>query len=75
VRKFPVDQAGSVSSGHAGEALEQSAFLLLIAPLDNLLSGIHFGDGDLDARTAGRLVAQQAWAKAQTYFNGTAQED
>ncbi len=37
--------------------------------------GIHFEQADLDARVAGRLVAQQAWAKAQTYFNGTAQED
>ena len=32
--------------------------------------GIHFEQGDLDARSAGRRVARQAWAKAQSYING-----
>jgi hypothetical protein len=31
--------------------------------------GIHFEQGDLDGRATGRLVAQQAWAKALSYFN------
>jgi hypothetical protein len=34
--------------------------------------GIHFPDGDLHGRTLGASVGQNAWAKAQTYFNGTA---
>jgi hypothetical protein len=34
--------------------------------------GIHFAQGDLDARVGGRLVARRAWAKALTYFDGTA---
>jgi hypothetical protein len=34
--------------------------------------GIHFVEGDLRARRAGRLVGKQAWRKALTYFNGTA---
>jgi hypothetical protein len=45
------------------------------AGLSRRYGGIHFEQGDLDARAAGRLVAQQAWAKAQTYFSGTTQED
>ena len=32
--------------------------------------GIHFEQGDLDARSAGRRVARQAWAKAQSYISG-----
>jgi hypothetical protein len=32
--------------------------------------GIHFEKADLDGRSAGRLVAQQAWAKATSYFKG-----
>jgi hypothetical protein len=31
--------------------------------------GIHFEQGDLDGRRGGRLVAQLAWAKAQSYFH------
>ena len=34
--------------------------------------GIHFEDGDNHAREAGAAVGKQAWAKARTYFNGTA---
>jgi hypothetical protein len=34
--------------------------------------GIHFEDGDNHAREAGAKVGKQAWAKALTYFNGTA---
>ena len=45
------------------------------AGISRRYGGIHFEQGDLDARAAGRLVAQQAWAKAQTYFNGTTQDD
>ena len=34
--------------------------------------GIHFQQGDLDARATGRAAAAVAWAKAQTYFKGNA---
>jgi hypothetical protein len=33
--------------------------------------GIHFEQGDLDARATGREAAGIAWAKALTYFKGT----
>jgi len=35
-------------------------------------SGIQFARGDLAGRKLGRLVADRAWEKAQSYFNGTA---
>jgi hypothetical protein len=34
--------------------------------------GIHFNDGDFEARQAGELVGLQDWSKAKTYFNGKA---
>jgi hypothetical protein len=34
--------------------------------------GIHFPDADLNGRDLGASVGQNAWAKAQTYFTGTA---
>jgi hypothetical protein len=34
--------------------------------------GIHFNDGDYEARQAGEGVGLQAWSKAKTYFNGKA---
>jgi hypothetical protein len=34
--------------------------------------GIHFPDADHHGRNLGASVGQNAWAKAQTYFNGTA---
>jgi len=34
--------------------------------------GIHFDDGDFEARKAGQDVGLQAWSKARTYFNGKA---
>jgi hypothetical protein len=34
--------------------------------------GIHFLDGDFQGRALGTSVGQNAWTKAQTYFNGTA---
>jgi hypothetical protein len=42
------------------------------AAISRRYGGIHFQQGDLDARATGRLVARQAWAKALTYFDGTA---
>jgi hypothetical protein len=42
------------------------------AGISRRYGGIHFEQGDLDARATGRLAARAAWAKAQTYFNGTA---
>jgi hypothetical protein len=34
--------------------------------------GIHFNDGDFEARQAGEDVGLQVWAKAKTYFSGKA---
>jgi hypothetical protein len=34
--------------------------------------GIHFNDGDYEARQAGEDVGLTVWAKAKTYFNGKA---
>ena len=34
--------------------------------------GIHFDDGDYEARQAGELVGQSVWSKAKSYFNGKA---
>jgi hypothetical protein len=34
--------------------------------------GIHFEQGDLDARAIGRAAARHCWATALTYFDGTA---
>jgi hypothetical protein len=34
--------------------------------------GIHFLDGDYNGRTLGTSIGQNAWTKAQTYFDGTA---
>ena len=33
--------------------------------------GIHFAGADMAERKLGGLVADRAWAKAQTYFDGT----
>ncbi len=35
------------------------------------IGGIHFNQGDQDGRALGRQVATVAWAKAQSYINGT----
>lgn len=40
------------------------------AGLSRRFGGIHFKEGDLDARHAGRLVAIRVWKKAQTYIDG-----
>ena len=42
------------------------------AGLSRQYGGVHFEHGDKDAREAGSRVGKNAWAKAQTYFNGTA---
>ena len=42
------------------------------AGVSRRLGGIHFPDADHHGRTLGASVGQQAWEKAQTYFNGTA---
>jgi hypothetical protein len=38
------------------------------AGLSRRYGGIHFEQGDLDARAAGRAVARQAWALARDFF-------
>jgi len=40
------------------------------AGLSRRYGGIHFEQGDLDARATGRLAGRRAWARAQMYFNG-----
>jgi hypothetical protein len=42
------------------------------AGMSRRYDGIHFEQGDLNGRTLGAQVGSQAWAKAQTYFNGSA---
>ena len=42
------------------------------AGLSRCYGGTHFEQGDLDARAAVQLVAEQAWTKAKSYFNGRA---
>jgi hypothetical protein len=34
--------------------------------------GIHFNDGDFEARQAGEDVGLQVWGKARSYLNGKA---
>jgi hypothetical protein len=42
------------------------------AGISRRYGGIHFEQGDLDSRVLGRQVGALVWAKAMTYFNGTA---
>jgi hypothetical protein len=42
------------------------------AGLSRQYGGVHFEHGDKDAGEAGSRVGKNAWAKALTYFNGTA---
>jgi len=41
------------------------------AGISRRYGGIHFEQGDLDGRRAGRMAAQMAWDKAQSYFDGS----
>ena len=40
------------------------------AGLSRRYGGIHFEQGDLDARATGRLAARKAWEKAREYWEG-----
>ena len=40
------------------------------AGLSRLYGGIHFPDDNTSAQAVGRLIGEQAWAKAQSCFNG-----
>lgn len=42
------------------------------AGISRRYGGIHFVDGDLQARKMGKKIGKQAWRKALTYFHGTA---
>jgi hypothetical protein len=42
------------------------------AGISRRYGGIHFTQGDLDARATGRAAARRCWAKALTYFDGAA---
>jgi hypothetical protein len=41
------------------------------AGLSRRYGGIHFEQGDLDARATGQIAARQVWEKAQAYWDGT----
>ena len=41
------------------------------AGISRRYGGIHFEQGDLDARTTGRIAARLAWQKAQHYWQGS----
>ena len=41
------------------------------AGISRRYGGIHFEQGDLDARETGRAAGRSAWARALTYFKGT----
>jgi hypothetical protein len=41
------------------------------AGISRRYGGIHFAQGDLDARATGRAVARRCWEAALTYFDGT----
>ena len=45
------------------------------AGLSRRYGGIHFRAADLTGRLLGRLIAYEAWKKAQNYFGGIAQPD
>ena len=40
------------------------------AGISRRYGGIHFEQGDLDARATGRIAARIAWDKAQSYWEG-----
>ena len=42
------------------------------AGMSRRYGGIHFRSADLAGREVGRQVGALVWAKAKTYFNGTA---
>jgi hypothetical protein len=42
------------------------------AGISRRYGGIHFRQGDIDARTVGRRVGAKVWKKVQAYVNGTA---
>jgi hypothetical protein len=42
------------------------------AGMSRRYGGIHFAKGDLTGRALGRVIGAAVWAKAQTYFDGTA---
>jgi hypothetical protein len=42
------------------------------AGISRRYGGIHFEEADLNGRTLGHQIGDAAWAKALTYFNGTA---
>ena len=42
------------------------------AGMSRRYGGIHFKRADLAGRQLGRMVANKAWSKAETYFDGTA---
>jgi hypothetical protein len=40
------------------------------AGMSRRYGGIHFEQGDMDARSTGRIAAREAWDKAQEYWEG-----
>jgi hypothetical protein len=42
------------------------------AGMSRRYGGIHFATGDLTGRSLGRMIGALAWAKASSFFDGTA---
>ncbi|MDQ6713887.1 MAG: vanadium-dependent haloperoxidase [Candidatus Dormibacteraeota bacterium] len=63
-------EAGVVPAGDVTLCWETFSEAANQAGLSRRYGAIHFEQGDLDARAAGRLVAKQAWTKAQSYISG-----
>lgn len=59
------------SAGHA--SVETFADAANEAGMSRRYGGIHFARADLAGRHLGRLVADKAWSKALSLFDGTAQ--
>jgi hypothetical protein len=69
-----VEPRTATQPGGAGQADSWTNFRSAAeqAGLSRQYGEIHFEHGDKDARAAGAKVGDNAWAKAVTYFNGTA---
>jgi hypothetical protein len=64
----------AVSSTPPPRFMTESPFSAAVdqAGISRKYGGIHFNDGDYEARQAGEHVGLQVWSKAKTYFNGKA---
>lgn len=65
---FPEDMASTVLAYDTFSAAADDA------GMSRIYGGIHFADGDFDARDLGRDVGENVWEEALTYINGTADD-